>query len=120
MYLSELSIVFTLSAVITFIMAYLSTRFPAIDGNGILPYKTPQSMRSQHAWDFAQRVQPRFQLVAGFFQLGAAVLFTFLPQPSLLISCLLIGIVIMASFLFVVVGVETRLKMARKHERATS
>lgn len=83
---------------------------PPREINRISGYRTSRSMRSQQAWDYAQkRVADTFPLLGGVLLLLIALDKAFLPVPQEYLSLGNVGLVF-AALLFLIVKIELELK----------
>ncbi|MFM8916523.1 MAG: SdpI family protein [Bacteroidota bacterium] len=91
------------------VLGYYFSKFPPKKINHIYGYRTPRSMKSQEAWNFAQVYGAKKMIVAGWIMLGAGLLLLPFNLTEHLSALLSIGILI-GSAIWMIVVTERELK----------
>jgi uncharacterized membrane protein len=91
------------------VLGYYFSKFPPKKINNIYGYRTPRSMKSQEAWDFAQVYGAKKMMLAGLIMLVAGLLLLPLNLTEHIAAVLSIGI-LLGSAIWMIVVTEKELK----------
>ena len=91
------------------VLGYYFAKFPPKKINNIYGYRTPRSMKSQEAWDFAQVYGAKKMMVAGLIMLVAGVLLLPFNLTENIAAIFSIGI-LLGSAIWMIVVTEAELK----------
>lgn len=91
------------------VLGYYFAKFPPKKINNFYGYRTPRSMKSQEAWDFAQVYGAKKMMVAGLIMLAAGVLLLPFNLTEHIAATLSIGI-LLGSAIWMIVVTEKQLK----------
>lgn len=91
------------------LLGYYFSKFPPKKINNIYGYRTPRSMKSQEAWDFAQVYGAKKMMVAGLIMLVAGVLLLPFNLTENIAAPLSIGILV-GTAIWMIVATERELK----------
>ncbi|MEL6194705.1 MAG: SdpI family protein [Bacteroidota bacterium] len=98
-----------LDGAIYVIAGIISAKWPPQDINGWYGYRTPRSMKSREAWDFAQPYSARSMTMWGYVLLALALLIYFLT-PSNILGQVVIWILIALAHFMPIIQTELALK----------
>jgi uncharacterized membrane protein len=91
------------------LLGYYFSKFPPKKINNIYGYRTPRSMKSQEAWDFAQVYGAKKMMLAGLIMLVAGILLLPFNLTEHIAAVLSIGI-LLGSAIWMIVVTERALK----------
>ena len=91
------------------LLGYYFSKFPPKKINNIYGYRTPRSMKSQEAWDFAQVYGAKKMMVAGLIMLVAGLLLIPFNLSEHIAAIFSIGI-LLGSAIWMIVVTEKELK----------
>ncbi|MFN5323858.1 MAG: SdpI family protein [Bacteroidota bacterium] len=91
------------------LLGYYFSKFPPKKINNIYGYRTPRSMKSQEAWDFAQVYGAKKMMLAGLIMLVAGILLLTFNLTENIAAVLSISI-LLGSAIWMIVVTERELK----------
>lgn len=109
-FLKPLVLIPGLVGIIFIITALILFRFPPKKINWFYGYRTIKSMKSQEAWDFAQRYSSRLLLFSGFILLIIACCALLFPVYNEIVEVILSMIFVFAAAFGLLILTERELK----------
>lgn len=100
-----------LDGVVYVLAGIISAKWPPKDINGWYGYRTPRSMKSKEAWEFAQPYSARSMTMWGYVLVGLALLIYLLTPSNILGQVVLWGMIVMAHLMPII---QTELALKNK------
>jgi len=112
--LNDLVLVTALTGGIFIIVGFFMKKYPPKNINSLYGYRTPNAMKTQERWDFAQKYAAAKMMRTGFLLIVLGILGSFINLPQLWNVAIGLVLLIVLSILMIV-KVENAIQRKFKH-----